>query len=75
MPERAGWIACEVPEKEPDPHVRWHLGGPEPCRGCIIKIEAQERRFPDDQHVKFVADLLRSFRDDNPPDATRLSVA
>lgn len=69
-----GWLACEHPERPPDPFVEWHLGGPE-CRGCLLKIEAQERRFPDDSHVKFVADLLRRMRDDREPDATSITDA
>lgn len=53
------WMACSQLEREPDPYVTWHL---DPTRGCacLFKIEVQERRFPDDPHVTFLAELIRS---------------
>lgn len=56
-PVRTTWFACEEPERPPDPYVVWHYHS---CRGCLVKIEAQERRFPDDSHVRLLADLLRA---------------
>lgn len=56
-PTTRHWFACEQPERRPDALVRWHYDG-EGCIGCRVKAIAQQRQFPDDPHVAWVAMMV-----------------
>lgn len=58
-----GWVACEEPERPPDAFVRWHYNA---CRGCLIKAQAQQQRFPDDIHVRHLVEMLESAWTEEP---------
>lgn len=53
------WMACEQPERPPDPLVVWHyICDGDVCRGCSLKAGVQLRRFPDDPHVRWLAGMV-----------------
>jgi hypothetical protein len=51
------WFACEQPERPTNAAVMWHY---EDCLGCDIKADMLSRLYPDDPHVAWLRDTVRS---------------